>query len=210
MKIFFLGLSVNVTKFFRNPEVFRELKDKVFPYLNSFASIKIWCAGCSTGEEVYSLAILLDESGILNKTQIYATDINPYVVEEAKNGLYSKKILPDLTSKHTLSGGIEKLDKYFEFDYNYIKIKDYLKKNILFFQHSIVGSGILNEFQIIFCRNVLIYMNYKLQEKTLELFNNSLDISGFLVLGEKEDISINNGKKYFSEYDKKAKIYKRK
>ncbi len=206
---FLLDLTVNVTDFFRNPEVFRILKDKVFPYLNSYSRIKIWSAGCSTGMEAYSLAILLDESGILDKTQIYATDMNPYVIEEAKNGLYSKQNFDLFKSNYILSGGSNQFEKYFEIKTGYLKIKDYLKHNILFFQHSIVNSGILNEFQLIICRNVLIYFDNELQKKVLNLFQESLDICGFLVLGDKEDITINKGTEYFSVYDKNAKIYKK-
>ncbi len=208
-KDLFLGFSINVTEFFRNPEVFRGIKENVFPNLKSYPYVKIWCAGCSTGEEIYSLAILLEEAGLLNKTQIYATDFNPYVLEEAKNGLYPAGIFNRLQNKYFIAGGVKKFENYFENRKQYVKINDSLKRNILFFQHSLVGSGVLNEFQLILCRNVLIYFNQSLQERVFKLFSDSLDISGFLILGDKEDINIGSGNRYFSICCRDTKIYRK-
>lgn len=206
----FLDFSINTTEFFRNPEVFALIKNKILPYLNSYNHIKIWCAGCSNGKEPYSLAIMLKEAGILDKTQIYATDINPYIIEEAKNGLYSMSTLDKDISNYRSAQGEDNFIKYFDINRSYIKVKEELMKNILFFQHSLLSSGTLNEFNLILCRNVFIYFNDSLQERMLKNFYDSLDNNGFLVLGKSEGIQRNNGEKYFRKYDGALKIYKKK
>lgn len=206
----FLDFSINTTEFFRDPDVFALIKTKILPYLNSYNHIKIWCAGCSIGKEVYSLAIMLKEAGMLNKTQIYATDINPYVIEEAKNGLYSTATLDKDISNYRNAQGEKSFINCFNINKSYIKVKEELMKNILFFHHSLLSKGMLNEFNLILCRNVFIYFNDSLQEKILKNFHNSLDNNGFLVLGKSEGIQRNNGEKYFCRYDKKLKVYNKK
>jgi len=205
----FLELSINVTEFFRDSETYKVLRDKVLPYLNSYFHIKIWCCGCSTGEEPYSLAILLDELGMLKKSLIYATDINPFVLEEAKNGLFSNQKIPTSISNYLNSGGLSDFNRYFKSKKNYVEIDEKFRDNILFFQHSLVSSGVLNEFQLILCRNVMIYFNDKMKDNVLKLFSNSIDKSGFLVLGKSEEILSTEGKSYFKGYDNKNKIYKK-
>lgn len=205
----FLEFSINVTYFFRNPEVFRAIREQVLPYLDTYAHIKIWCAGCSTGEEPYSLAILLEEYGILKKSQIYATDINPFVVAEAKNGVYNRENAAIDSRNYTESGGTKTFLDYFEEQANLLKIKSSLKEKILFFQHSLVNSGVLNEFQLILCRNVLIYFDQTLQTNTLKLFGDSLDRNGFLILGESESLTSEETRRFFKPYDPKYKIYRK-
>jgi len=205
----FLEFSINVTHFFRNPEVFSIIREEIFPYLDTYPHIKIWCAGCSTGEEPYSLAILLQEAGLFKKTQIYATDLNPYVLVEAKNGLFSSNNLDIDQENYRKSGGKGRLHDYFEVENSVVKIHEQLKSKILFFQHSLVNSGILNEFQMILCRNVLIYFNAALQIQTLRLFQDSLDRNGFLVLGESETIPPNDGRLGFEPVDQRRKIYRK-
>ncbi|MBC2580782.1 protein-glutamate O-methyltransferase CheR [Clostridium sp. DJ247] len=206
----FLDFSINTTEFFRDYEVFTLIKTRVLPYLNSYNHIKIWCAGCSNGKEVYSLVIMLKEAGMLSKTQIYATDINPYVIEEAKNGMYSIVTLNKDISNYRNAQGEKSFIQYFNVNKSYIKVKEELMKNILFFQHSLLSNGTLNEFNLILCRNVFIYFNDSLQERVLKNFYNSLDNNGFLVLGKSEGIQKNDGQNYFSKYDEKYKIYKKK
>lgn len=206
----FLDFSINTTEFFRDPKVFALIKTKVLPYLNSYNHIKIWCAGCSSGKEVYSLAIMLKEAGMLSKTQIYATDINPYVIEEAKNGMYSSSTLDKDIGNYRIAQGEKNFIEHFDVFNSYIKVKDELKKNILFFQHSLLSNGTLNEFNLILCRNVFIYFNDGLQEKMLKNFYNSLNNHGFLVMGKSEGIQRNNGVKYFCKYDEILKVYKKK
>jgi len=204
----FLHFSVNTTEFFRNPEVFKELRHKVMPYLSTFPHIKIWCAGCSTGQEPYSLAILLKEMGLIKKTQIYATDINPFAIVEAQNGLYPLKGLEKNIRNYRNSGASGSLMDYFSIKGEYLEIQEDLKENILFFQHSLDGEGILNEFQLILCRNVLIYFTPELQRKVLANFAKSLDHNGFLILGKSEGILHNGGHEFFYDFHKNLKIYK--
>lgn len=203
----FLDFSINTTEFFRDPEVFTALRENVLPKLDSFKYIKIWCVGCSIGKEPYSLAIMLHELGLLHKTQIYATDINPYVIEEGKNGVFSKRDLEKEILNYKESKGEQDLLHYFEEEEEFIKVKSFLKEKILFFSHSLISSGSLNEFTLILCRNVLIYFTPELQGKVLENFYNSLDKSGFLVLGKSEGLMLNGGDKYFKEYLDKEKIF---
>lgn len=204
----FLNLSINTTEFFRDPEVFNAIREKVLPYLDSYMHIKIWCVGCSNGKEAYSIAILLEELGLLDKAQIYATDINPYVTLEAKNGLYSIDSVDSDIINYKKSGGKRNFIDYFELKKDYIKVKSHLRKKILFFEHSLTTNGSLNEFELILCRNVMIYFNVDLQKKVLENFHNSLGKNGFLVLGRSEGLLLNGGEQYFSKYIEKEKIYK--
>ncbi len=203
----FLECSINVTEFFRNPETYKTIREKVLTYLDSFPHIKIWSAGCSTGQEAVSLAILLEELGILHKSQIYASDINPYVVEEAQNGIYSEDSLEKSADNYVQSGGSADFRKYFLVKNGYARIKPHLLDRILYFQHSLLNKGAFNEFHLILCRNVLIYFDHTLQNTVLELFLRSLDMNGFLVLGESENTS-----SYpigFQVFDKQNKIFKK-
>ncbi|MDD1622064.1 MAG: hypothetical protein LUQ11_11345 [Methylococcaceae bacterium] len=205
----FLELSINVTAFFRHPEQFRVLREKVLPYLDSFSSIKIWSAGCANGEEAYSLAILLDELGMLDKTQIFATDINPYQLEEAKNGLYPLEHFDEGQRNYRVSGGQRCLEDWLTVGKGYLKMGPRLPKHLVFYQHSLEHDGSFNEFQLIVCRNVLIYFHPELQQRVMELFYSSLHRDGFLVLGPSEGIVAGEGERFFIPYAKHEKIYRR-
>lgn len=205
---FFLEFTVNVTSFFRDPQVFMTLRDVVIPHFKDKNHIKIWSAGCSTGEEPYSLAIMLDEMGLLDRTYIYATDLNDNVVKQAINGLFPKKMLDEDIENYNISGGRESFLDYIDVEKNYIKIKDFLKERILFFSHTLTAQGILNEFDIILCRNVIIYFNRDLQKQVFRLFRNSMDESSFLVLGETENIVTKEIEEHFKMYDKKSAVYR--
>ena len=203
----FLECSINVTEFFRNPETFQTVRENVLTYLDSFPHIKVWSAGCSTGQEAVSLAILLDELGILHKSQIYASDLNPYVVEEAQNGIFSAEVVRSSRENYINSGGRHNFEDYFTIRDGYARVKDHLLERILYFQHSLLNRGAFNEFHLILCRNVLIYFDHTLQNTVLELFFRSLDMNGFLVLGESESIaSYPIG---FQVFDKQNKIFKK-
>lgn len=182
----FFDFSINVTTFFRDSGVFRTIKDKVLPYLASFMELKIWCAGCSTGEEAYSLAIMLDELGVLEKTIIYATDFNIIKLQEAQNALYSKEKFDTFKKNYILSGGAKKFEDYFEFEYGYTKIIPRIKDKVVFFKHNLVSDGSINEFQLVLCRNVMIYFDETLRKKVFSLIDESLSRNGFLVLGHSE------------------------
>lgn len=204
----FLELSINVTAFFRHPEQFKVLREKILPYLDSFPHIKIWSAGCANGKEAYSLAILLDELGMLHKTQIFATDINPYQLEEGKNGLYPLEKLEEGRSNHIACGGHGRLEDWIEVRNSYLKMSPRLREHVLFYPHSLVHDGPFNEFQLIMCRNVLIYFHSELQQRVMELFSRSLHRDGFLVLGASENVSQGGGEQYFTPYPASDKIYR--
>jgi chemotaxis protein methyltransferase CheR len=203
----FLECSINVTEFFRNPLTFSSIRQKVLTYLDSFPHIKIWSAGCSTGQEAVTLAIMLDELGILHKSQIYASDINPYVVEEAQNGIYSLEMIENSRENYKIAGGAGDFDHYFTIRDGNAQVKSHLKERILYFQHSLLNKGVFNEFHLVLCRNVLIYFDQTLQTAVIDLFFRSLDMNGFLVLGESESIaSYPIG---FQTFDKPNKIFKK-
>ena len=185
-------ITVNVTEMFRDPGFYKALKETIIPELASNSHLKIWLAGCSTGEEVYSLSILLHEAGLIHKTLLYATDINPSVLEVAKKGIYAIADMKLYSENYIASGGIKDFSTYYSANYDHIKLIDELKLNIVFATHNLVADRSFNEFQLIICRNVLIYFNKDLQEKVLTLFDDSLEILAFLALGSKETIRFSN------------------
>ena len=182
-------ISVGVTGFFRHPEQFQLLREEVLPYLRSFPVIKLWSAGCATGEEAYSLAILLDELGLLEKSRLFATDLNHYLLALAKSALFPLATLDSSRDNYRKSGGQGAFDTHVDIGARYLSLKPRLRKNTLFYRHSLVDSGIFNEFQLIVCRNVLIYFDVDLQKKVLERFARSLHRDGFLLLGPQDGLS---------------------
>lgn len=201
------AFSINVTEFFRNPETFKSIREEILKYLQSYVHLKIWCAGCSKGDEPYSLAILLDEMGLLNKTQIYATDFNPNILQEAENGLFELSLFEKYEKNYHQSGGKNDFKQWFNFYDDFFEVKDYIKNKILFFKHNLVTDSSINEFNLILCRNVLIYFDKTLQKKVFNTIDDSLFRNGFLVLGESEVI---DNRDYFKIFgDKKNKIYKK-
>ncbi len=180
-------LSINVTEFFRHPEQFRQLREQVLPYLASFPLIKVWSAGCATGEEAYSLAILLDELGLLEKSRIFATDINPYLLELAQAGLFPKEVLKKSRANYHASGGGD-LSRHIEDRGRFLKIAERLRERVLFHHHALGQDGGFNEFQLIVCRNVMIYFEPDLQRRVFDLFAQSLHREGFLLLGPSDGL----------------------
>jgi chemotaxis protein methyltransferase CheR len=203
----FLEFSINVTELFRDPSIYKVIGEDIVPYLASYPYIKIWSAGCSTGLEPFSLAIIFEESGLLQKTQVYASDINPYVVEEAKNGLLPQANLEKAEKNYIAAGGTKSIASYFNNSGSFQQINASILDKILFFQHSLLNSGIFHEFQLIMCRNVLIYFNKELQNQVINLFIQSLDLNGFLVLGKNETFA--TGIPGLTLVDKSNNIYKR-
>lgn len=206
-KLFHL-LSINVTTFFRFPKQLNYLRQKALPFLESFPHIKIWVAGCSSGEEAYSLAILLKEMGLLDRTTIYATDINPYILYEAKNGIYSHRKMAEHQENYRLSGGVRQFADYIEEHDGIFEISPELREKVLFFRHSLVNEDAFNEFQLILCRNVIIYFSNKLQNHVMQLFSRSMHRDGFLALGHKESLSLGDGDHYFKAENKQRKVYR--
>ncbi|MGM0620901.1 MAG: CheR family methyltransferase [Bacteroidota bacterium] len=207
--IFLKDLSINVTEMFRDPDFYAAFREKVIPDLRTYAHIKVWHAGCSTGEEVYSLAIVLKEENLLDKTQIYATDFNKNVLEIAKQGIYSKKEIDLFAQNYKQAGGIHELSNYYTSKYGSVLLDKSLSKNIVFADHNLVTDGVFAEVNLVFCRNVLIYFDKKLQNKVLQLFSESLTKRGVLCLGTKENLRFTDYENQFSVIDKKMKIYKK-
>ena len=205
----FRYFSINITQFFREPEQLKLFRDKVVPYLKTFSHIKIWCAGCSSGESPYSLAIMLEEEGILNKTQIYATDFNNRILAKAKEGLFDIQDFKQSYTNYEISGGRRQFKEYFIKQGKYYKIKKYLKEHILFFNHNLATDGIMNEFQLIICKNVVIYFDDILKDRVIKLFDNSLVNNGFLILGKSEYLP-NQFEDKFKLYIPKSKVYHKK
>ena len=202
-------ITVNVTEMFRDPSFYKAVNNQVLPYLGTYQHIKIWSAGCSTGEEVYSLAILLQEAGLMDKSFIYGTDINTLVLKEARKGIYSFRNIKSYAENYQLSGLSGSLTDYFTTMYDAATIHSELKLNTLFSVHNLISDTVFNEFQLISCRNVFIYFETKLQERILELFYNSLCPHGFLCLGSKETIRSDIFKKKFKEISQKENIYQK-
>lgn len=202
-------IVVNVSEFFRDPSFFKSLQEKVFPYLESYPKINIWSAGCSFGEETYSLSILLKENNLLPKTRIYATDISSNAIERSKKGIYDNSNFKEYTKNYYDCGGKESLNNYFVSDERHSMIHSDLKQNILFSNHNLVSDTVFKECQLILCRNVLIYFNTDLQNKVINLFYDSLPVHGFLVLGKKESLRFSPVYENFKEIDRVEKIYQK-
>ena len=201
--------SINVTEMFRDADFYKALRENVIPYLKTYPFIKIWHAGCSTGEEVYSMAILLMEEGLYDRTQIYATDFNDSVLEEAKAGIYPIERVKEYTQNYQRAGGMESLSKYYTAKYDLVKFDDALKKRVVFSNHNLVTDGVFGEMNLIICRNVLIYFDRELQNRVFNLFKDSLCSGGILGIGSKESISFSSVKNQFQTLFEKEKIYKK-
>ena len=201
-------ITVNVTEMFRDPSYYRVLRDEIIPQLAKNSHIKIWLAGCSTGEEVYSLAIILLEAGLTHKSMLYATDINPTVLNKAKSGVFPISQMKLYSENYVASGGKKDFNSYYTKNYNHVILHDDLKINTIFATHNLVTDSSFNEFQLIICRNVLIYFNKNLQENVLTLFDDSLEDLGYLVLGNKETIRFSKLGERYAQIQKE-KIWKK-
>jgi chemotaxis protein methyltransferase CheR len=203
-------ITVNVTEMFRDPQFYRTLREQVLPKLAAYPNIKIWHAGCSTGEEVFSMAILLEEAGLLNRTKIYATDLNPVNLERASSGIIPLESMRDYTQNYIQSGGLADFSNYYLARYDNVLINKDLRKHIVFFQHNLVTDKVFNEFHLICCRNVLIYFNRSLQDAVLKLFYDSLAPRAYLAMGIKETMKFAEIHAQFETVHMQHKIYRRK
>ncbi|MBS9523879.1 protein-glutamate O-methyltransferase CheR [Litoribacter ruber] len=202
--------TVNVTEMFRDPLFFLSLRENILPKLATYPMLKFWVAGCSTGEEVYSLAIMLKEEGLLDRSIIYATDLNPQVVHNAKKGIFSLDQMRTYTANYMASGGKNAFSDYYIAKYGAALFDQSLQKHMVFSTHNLVTDGSFNEFQLIMCRNVLIYFNNTLQNRVINLFYESLCNFGFLALGSRESLLFSDHRLDFVDADRKQKIFKRK
>lgn len=200
-------LTVNVTEMFRDPTFFKSLRQNVIRRLATYPVIRIWVAGASTGEEVYSIAILLKEEGLLERSVIYATDINQAALQTAKDGIYHLKKMKDYTANYQRAGGMHPFSDHYQAQYDAALLDKSLKEHIVFSVHNLSVDRSFNEFQLISCRNVLIYFNRTLQRKVIGLFHESLCPLGFLALGTKESLFAAGGGTSFEVVDQKEKIF---
>jgi chemotaxis protein methyltransferase CheR len=188
LKRFVEEITVNVTEMFRDPDFYAALRKHVLPAIASRPFIRIWHAGCSTGAEVYSMAILLHEAGLLKKSLLYATDLNPNVIEEAKRGIFPLSYMKEYSENYIASGGRSDFSSYYIARYDNAKFSEELRDRMIFATHNLVSDSSFNEFQLILCRNVLIYFDKDLQNRVFHLFDNSLEDLGYLALGSKETL----------------------
>ncbi|NHM32668.1 CheR family methyltransferase [Neobacillus terrae] len=202
--------SINVTEMFRDPAFFSAFRKKVIPFLRELPEIRIWHAGCSTGEEAFSMAILLEEEGLYHKARIYATDMNEAVLKGAGKGIIDLKRMQSYTKNYLQAGGEKAFSEYYRTDFENAYLNENLLKNIFFTQHNLVTDGSINEFHVIICRNVMIYFNADLQAKVNALFYESLCEGGFLGLGNKETLRAMNISEKYHNFDVAEKIYQKK
>lgn len=202
-------VTVQVSEMFRDPSYFRSLREQVVPLLRTYPSLKMWVAGCSSGEEVYSLAILLHEEGLLERSLIYATDINPHALERAEAGVFDARRLQSFADDHEASGGHSSLSEYYTAAYGRAVFDKALKRHIVFSDHSLATDSVFAEMQLISCRNVLIYFDEALHERAVGLFRDSLCRGGFLGLGSRESLRDSVGKAAFVPFVREERIFRR-
>jgi chemotaxis protein methyltransferase CheR len=209
MERLLLDLSISVTAMFRDPSFYVAFREKVVPLLRTYPFTRIWIAGCSTGEEVYSLAILLHEEGVYERTRIYATDINEAVLERAKDGVFSLEKMREYTENYIRAGGKAAFSEYYVAAYDGAQFARSLVDNVVFAQHNLVSDRSFNEFNVIMCRNVMIYFDRSLQERVHGLVYESLARFGVLALGHKETIRFSPFADAYSELDPHERIYRK-
>jgi chemotaxis protein methyltransferase CheR len=206
---FLIGLTVHVTAMFRDPSFFVAFRRRVVPLLRTYPFIRIWHAGCSTGQEVYSMAILLQEEGLYHRCRIYATDMNEYVLQQAKSGIYSLRLMQEYTQLYLRAGGTRSFSEYYTAAYENAIFRSFLKENIVFSQHNLATDNSFNEFNVILCRNVLIYFDPTLQKRVHQLFYDSLCPFGVLGLGRQETLKLTLFEQHYEELDRTNRIYRR-
>lgn len=203
-------LSIPVTEMFRDPGMYRTFRKQVIPMLRRLPSIRVWHAGCASGEEAYSMAILLKEEGLYEKSLIYATDINIVSLQQGKEGRIPLEKMKQYSKNYYEAGGRQSFSEYYTAEYNgTVQLHESLRKNIIFADHNLVTDRSFNEFDVIFCRNVMIYFNESLRERVHQLFLGSLTVNGILVLGGKESIHYINNSFRYKELDRHERIYQK-
>jgi chemotaxis protein methyltransferase CheR len=206
---FVAAISVHTTSMFRDVEVYKTLRSEVIPFLRTYPFVRIWHAGCSTGEEVYSLAILLEELGVYERCRIYATDISDTILDRARKGVVPLRAMREYTQGYQRSGGTQDFSAYYSTDQENAVFRASLKRNLVFSQHNLVSDSVFNEFQLIMCRNVLLYFNEALRDRAHDLFYSSLGQLGTLVLGKKESLRYTRFAAKYRELQDGMQIYRR-
>ena len=209
MEQLLLDLSINVTAMYRDPHFYVTFRQKVIPMLRTYPFIRIWHAGCSTGEEVYSMAILLQEEGLYDRARIYATDINEVVLQRAKAGIFPLDRMKEYTDNYIKAGGKKAFSEYYTAKYDHAIFNPGLTKNVVFSQHNLVTDRSFSEFNVILCRNVLIYFDKPLQSRVHSLFYDSLAMFGVLVLGSKESLKFSEYESCYEQIEMPEKIYRK-
>lgn len=209
MDRFVRGLSVNVTAMFRDPGFFQTLRAQVFPLLRTWPYIRVWQAGCATGEEVYSLAIMLAEEELIGRCRIYATDMDESVLDKAREGIYPLELIQKYTQNYIRAGGTRSFSEYYTAAYGHAIFRPALRDHVVFARHNLVTDGSFNEFNLVLCRNVLIYFNRALQERVHHLLYASLAHFGVLGLGSKEGLSLTPLRDRYEELDAPHRLYRR-
>ncbi len=209
MEKLLLDLSINVSSMYRDPSFYKSFREKVIPVLRTYPFVRIWHAGCSTGEEVYSMAILLEEEGLYDRSRIYATDINEVVLQTAKSGIFSMDKMQEYTQNYLRAGGTRSFSDYYVAKYDAAIFTSSLSRNVVFSQHNLVTDRSFAEFNVILCRNVMIYFDRKLQDRVHSLFHESLVPFGFLALGSKESLKFSKYEDCYETVDARDKIYRR-
>ncbi len=202
------SLTVQVSEMFRDPSFYRAFRERVVPILRTYPLIRIWHAGCASGEEAYSSAILLSEEGLYERSHVYATDLSRQALDQAKQGIYAAEHLGSFAENHRQSGGASEFTSYFTVAYERLAMRDSLSRNVSFFQHNLVSDDVFGEMQVIFCRNVLIYFAQNLREAVLDKFARSLCPGGFLCLGSSEQLSKAGGLRAFTAFSAEERIYR--
>jgi chemotaxis protein methyltransferase CheR len=209
MERLLLGLSVHVTSMFRDPGFYLTFRRKVVPILKTYPTVRVWHAGCSTGEEVYSMAILLQEEGLSRKSLIYATDISHEVLRKAKEGIFPLASMQEYTSNYMKAGGQREFSDYYTAHYDNVIFHPSLKTNVVFAEHNLATDGSFNEFHVILCRNVMIYFNKALQERVHNLIYESLSMFGIFGLGNKESLKFTPRESFYERLDGRDKLYRK-
>jgi chemotaxis protein methyltransferase CheR len=209
MERLLLDLSINVTSMYRDPSFYLAVREQVVPLLRTYPFTRIWNAGCSTGEEVYSLAILLEEEGVYAKTRIYATDINESVLDRARSGVFLLDKMQEYTRNYIAAGGRRAFSEYYVANYDSAIFSPALIDNVVFAQHNLVSDGSFNEFHVVMCRNVMIYFDKPLQDRVHRLFYDSLATFGVLALGHKETIRFSPHEDRYETLDQEERLYRK-
>lgn len=209
MERLLVGLCVNVSAMFRSPSFFRVFRERCVPLLRTYPFIRIWHAGCSGGEEVYSMAILLHEEGLYERCRLYATDLNDAVLRPAREGVFPLAAMHSYAANYQQAGGTASLSHYYTAHGDRAVVRPFLQRNLIFAQHNLATDGPFNEFHVIMCRNVLIYFNHTLQGRVHDLFLHSLMRFGFLGLGSKETLATMEHAPWYTQVDPAEKLYRR-
>ena len=209
MERLLLDLSVNVTAMFRDPGFYVSFRRDVVPLLRTYPFIRIWHAGCSTGEEVYSTAIVLEEEGLLDRARVYATDINDVVLQQARSGIFPLNRMQEYTENYIRAGGTRSFSEYYTAKYDGALFSPALTRNVVFAQHNLVTDRSFAEFNVIFCRNVLIYFDRELQERVHALFYDSLAMFGIMALGSKESLRFSQYEDCYERLNSREKLYRK-